>query len=99
MPVRIQGATEHNLRDIDAEFGDGLTVVTGVSGSGKSSLVEDVLHNGLASALQRSKGSARSGEFDEIEGLDLVDKVINIDQAPIGHSPRSTPATVMGLFD
>jgi len=98
--IRVVGARQNNLKNIDVAFPLGLMIcVTGVSGSGKSSLVEEVLHNGLASALQRSKTTARSVEFDKIEGLDLVDKVINIDQAPIGHSPRSTPATVMGVFD
>ncbi len=98
--IRVIGARQNNLKNIDVAFPLGLMIcVTGVSGSGKSSLVEEVLHKGLASALQRSKGGTGGGEYDEIRGLDLVDKVINIDQAPIGHSPRSTPATVMGVFD
>ena len=98
--VRVLGARQNNLKNIDVAFPLGLLIcVTGVSGSGKSSLVEDVLHNGLSAALQKSAGGARGGEYDVIEGLDQVDKVINIDQAPIGHSPRSTPATVMGIFD
>jgi len=98
--IRVIGARQNNLKNVDVTFPLGLMIcVTGVSGSGKSSLVQNVLHNGLASALQRSGGGARGGEYDQIEGLEYVDKVINIDQAPIGQSPRSTPATVMGVFD
>ncbi|MEE2659897.1 MAG: excinuclease ABC subunit UvrA [Candidatus Latescibacterota bacterium] len=96
--LRIRGARQNNLKNVDVEFPLGtFTCVTGVSGSGKSSLVEEILHTGLAAELQ---GSACSrGECDDIEGVEHLDKVINVDQTPIGHSPRSTPATVMGVFD
>lgn len=94
----VRGARQNNLRNIDVEIPlETFTCFTGVSGSGKSSLVEDILYAGLACDLN---GASRSrGDCDEIEGLEHVDKVINIDQGPIGNSPRSTPATVMGLFD
>ena len=94
----VSGARQHNLKDIDVEFPLGkLICVTGVSGSGKSSLVEDILYNALAALLNRSGRAV--GEHRDIDGLEHVDKAIHIDQTPIGHSPRSTPATVMGLFD
>ena len=94
----IRGARQNNLKNIDVRIPLGVfTCFTGVSGSGKSSLVEEILYAGLASELQ---GAARNrGDCDSIEGLEHVDKVINIDQGPIGHSPRSTPATVLGVFD
>ena len=96
--LRLLGARQHNLKDIDVEFRLGqLICVTGVSGSGKSSLVEDILHNSLSVQLHRAERSV--GDHDQILGLEHIDKVINIDQSPIGHSPRSTPATVMGVFD
>ena len=96
--LRVVGARENNLRDIDVGFPLGTFVcVTGVSGSGKSSLIEEILFNGLANELHNAARPV--GECDEIRGTDHVDKVINIDQAPIGHSPRSTPATIMGIFD
>ena len=96
--LRIVGARQNNLRGVDIDFPLGLfTCVTGVSGSGKSSLVEEILYTSLAVSLNGA--SRQVGECDEIHGLEHVDKVINIDQTPIGHSPRSTPATVMGLFD
>jgi len=96
--LRIVGARQNNLTGIDVDFPLGtFTCVTGVSGSGKSSLVEEILYTSLAVALNGA--SRQVGECDEIEGLEHVDKVINIDQTPIGHSPRSTPATVMGVFD
>ena len=94
----VRGARQHNLKNIDVPIPLGLLVcVTGVSGSGKSSLVESVLFNALANELH--KASHPVGEHDQIEGVEHIDKVIHIDQAPIGHSPRSTPATVMGVFD
>ena len=71
--------------------------ITGVSGSGKSSFVGDVIFNGVANIIQNT--TYKVGEFDEIIGTENLDKVINIDQSPIGHSPRSTPATIMGVFD
>ena len=96
--LELLGARQNNLKNIDVEFPLGkLICVTGVSGSGKSSLVEDILHNALAAAFHGSQGAA--GEYDEILGLEHLDKIISIDQSPIGHSPRSTPATVMGVFD
>ena len=96
--LRILGARQNNLRNLEVDFPLGkLICVTGVSGSGKSSLVEEILFNGLA--VQLHKSTRRVGDCDSILGAEETDKVINIDQSPIGHSPRSTPATVMGIFD
>lgn len=93
----IKGAREHNLKNIDVTFPLGTFIaVTGVSGSGKSTLVNDTLYAGLAQRLYRSKDPA--GEMDDIKGCEKIDKVINIDQAPIGRTPRSNPATYTGLF-
>ena len=95
--LRIMGARQNNLKNIDVTLPLGLfTCVTGVSGSGKSSLVNDILYPVLASTLHRAQ--VNPGPHDEIKGLRFVDKVINIDQTPIGHSPRSDPATYVGLF-
>ncbi|MFW6355656.1 MAG: excinuclease ABC subunit UvrA [Spirochaetota bacterium] len=95
--IEVRGAAEHNLRDIDVDFPLGtLTVITGVSGSGKSSLLSDVLHPVLANRLNRAH--LPEGAYREIGGLDALDKVINIDQSPIGRSPRSNPATYVGLY-
>ena len=96
--LKIVGARQNNLNNIDVEFPLGcLTAVTGVSGSGKSSLVSSI----LAPALQRSLHGSDSvpGSHDEIEGIDKVDKVIVIDQSPIGRTPRSNPATYTKAFD
>ena len=94
----IRGATEHNLKNIDVDFPLGcLCCVTGVSGSGKSSLVNEILHKHLAKVLNRAK--TRPGKFDHMEGVEQLDKIICIDQSPIGRTPRSNPATYTGLFD
>ncbi len=95
--VRIEGATEHNLCDIDAEIPLGTFVaVTGVSGSGKSTLIEDILHQSLARHFYRAR--VIPGAHKRITGLEHLDKVIDIDQSPIGRTPRSNPATYVGLF-
>ena len=96
--LTIRGARENNLRHIDVEFPLGtFTVVTGVSGSGKSSLVNEVLFKRLGAELMRMK--VRPGKCDRIEGIEQLDKVVNIDQSPIGRTPRSNPATYTGLFN
>jgi excinuclease ABC subunit A len=95
--LRILGAREHNLKDITVEFPLGTFIcVTGVSGSGKSSLIDSTLYRALAQQLHRTRDYA--GDYDRIEGLEHLDKVINIDQSPIGRTPRSNPATYVGLF-
>jgi excinuclease ABC subunit A len=95
--VVLSGCGANNLKNVDVRFPLGvLTVVTGVSGSGKSTLVNDILYRALAQKIYRSM--ELPGEFRSIEGSDLVDKVIEIDQAPIGRSPRSNPATYTGVF-
>lgn len=96
--LTIKGASENNLRKITVKIPLGLfTCVTGVSGSGKSTLVVDTLYRALAQRLYRSK--ERAGSVEEIEGLEYIDKVIDIDQAPIGRTPRSNPATYTGTFN
>jgi excinuclease ABC subunit A len=95
--LRIAGARGNNLKDVTVELPVGLLVcVTGVSGSGKSTLINDTLYNAVAHHLYGS--AAEPAEHDAIEGLDFLDKVINVDQSPIGRTPRSNPATYTGLF-
>ena len=94
----IRGAAEHNLKKIDVSFPLGeLICVTGVSGSGKSSLIQEILYKILASEKNRAK--VHPGKYDSIDGLEYVDKVIALDQSPIGRTPRSNPATYTGVFD
>jgi len=96
--VKVEGASQHNLRDIDASFPLGaLTCVTGVSGSGKSTLVNEILYKAVANRLHRAR--VRPGAHRAIHGLDQLDKIIAVDQSPIGRTPRSNPATYTGLFD
>ena len=96
--IKVKGARENNLKNVDVSFPLGvMTCVTGVSGSGKSSLVNEVLYKNLARTLNRAK--CIPGESDGIEGMEQLDKVINIDQSPIGRTPRSNPATYTGVFD
>ena len=96
--LTVRGAREHNLKNIDVDFPLGVfCCVTGVSGSGKSSLVNAILYGALAHLLNRAR--PRKADYDGIEGVKQLDKIINIDQSPIGRSPRSNPATYTGLFD
>ncbi|WP_127580277.1 excinuclease ABC subunit UvrA [Paenibacillus koleovorans] len=96
--LEIRGAKENNLRNVNAKFPLGVfTCVTGVSGSGKSTLINEILYKTLARDLNKAK--VRPGEFKELKGLEHVEKVIDIDQSPIGRTPRSNPATYTGLFD
>ena len=96
--LKVVGAAENNLRGIDVAFPLGtFTVVTGVSGSGKSSLVNEILFKRLGADLMRMK--TRPGKCERIEGIEYLDKVVNIDQSPIGRTPRSNPATYTGLFN
>jgi excinuclease ABC subunit A len=96
--IDIKGASQHNLRGIDVKVPLGvLTCVTGVSGSGKSTLVNEVLHKAVANRLHRAR--QRPGAHRELRGLDQLDKIVAVDQSPIGRTPRSNPATYTGLFD
>jgi excinuclease ABC subunit A len=95
--LKVIGAEEHNLKNINVEIPLGKFVcVTGVSGSGKSSLVEDIIHKALSAYFYRTR--EKPGKFEKIEGLDYIDKVVDIDQSPIGRTPRSNPATYTGAF-
>lgn len=96
--LEVRGAKENNLRGVNAKFPLGVfTCVTGVSGSGKSTLINEILYKTLARDLNKAK--ARPGEYKELKGLEHLEKVIDIDQSPIGRTPRSNPATYTGLFD
>lgn len=96
--ITVKGARENNLKNIDVSFPLGIiTCVTGVSGSGKSSLVNEILYKRLARELNRAR--IKPGAHDDITGIEQLDKIINIDQSPIGRSPRSNPATYTGVFD
>jgi excinuclease ABC subunit A len=96
--IKVVGASENNLRDVSASFPIGLlTCITGVSGSGKSTLVNEILLKSLSKQLNRAK--AVPGQHKKIEGIEHLDKVISIDQSPIGRTPRSNPATYTGVFD
>jgi excinuclease ABC subunit A len=96
--VEVKGATQHNLKDIDVRIPLGVfTCVTGVSGSGKSTLVNEVLFKAVANRLHRAR--QRPGAHDRVLGLEQLDKIIQVDQSPIGRTPRSNPATYTGLFD
>ena len=96
--IQIEGAAQHNLRKVDVKVPLGVfCAVTGVSGSGKSTLVNEILYKAVANRLHRAK--KRPGTHRRISGLDAIDKIINIDQSPIGRTPRSNPATYTGVFD
>src|SRR5699024_3772938 len=96
--IEVIGASENNLKNVSAKFPIGvMTVVTGVSGSGKSTLVNEILYKSLAKSLY--KGKHRPGKHKEVKGLEHIEKVMAIDQSPIGLTPRSNPATSTRLLD
>ena len=95
--IELIGAAEHNLKKIDVKFPIGnLILITGVSGSGKSSLLTDLLYPAMANKINRT--NRMEGKYKEIKGIELIDKIINVDQSPIGRTPRSNPATYVGVF-
>jgi len=97
--ITIEGAAEHNLKEIDVGFTVGaLNVITGVSGSGKSTLLSDLLYPALSNRIARRGGRLQEGSYRALHGAEHIDKIINIDQSPIGRTPRSNPATYVGLF-
>ncbi|MDN5317792.1 MAG: excinuclease subunit [Thermoanaerobacterium sp.] len=96
--LTVRGASENNLKNIDVTFPLGILIcITGVSGSGKSTLINEILYKALAQKLYKAKDIP--GKYSSIEGIEFIDKVINIDQSPIGRTPRSNPATYTGVFD
>ena len=96
--ITVTGAKENNLKNLNVKFPLGvLTMVTGVSGSGKSTLVNEILYKGLNKIVNKSKNP--TGAYKEITGYENIDKIIDIDQSPIGRTPRSNPATYTGTFD
>lgn len=96
--IEIKGASENNLKNIDVKIPLGVfTSITGVSGSGKSTLINEILHKAVAQVLHKSK--AKPGKHKEVTGIEHIDKIIDIDQSPIGRTPRSNPATYTGIFD
>ncbi|MEG2081555.1 MAG: ATP-binding cassette domain-containing protein, partial [Oscillospiraceae bacterium] len=96
--IEIVKATENNLKNINVKIPLGkFTCITGVSGSGKSTLINDILYKGIATKINRLR--ERPGKHKEIKGIENIDKIINIDQSPIGRTPRSNPATYTGVFD
>ena len=96
--IEIKGAKENNLKNIDVKFPLGVfTCITGVSGSGKSTLINEILYKTIAQKINRS--TEKPGKCNEVKGIENIDKIINIDQSPIGRTPRSNPATYTGVFD
>lgn len=96
--IEVKGATEHNLKNISVKFPLGVfNCVTGVSGSGKSTLVNEILYKTITKELNGS--NEKPGKCKEVLGIENIDKIINIDQSPIGRTPRSNPATYTGVFD